>query len=161
MNNKDQSILITGESGASKTENNKKAISFLAYIAQGYATKDEVGIEQKIMDTNPILGTFGNAQTMRNYNSSRFGKFFKITFEAGRITGAFIEKYLLERSRVVNPNPNERNFHIFYQLLKGADEKLLESLSLTRRIDDYRILKNTSHVVPGVNDEKEFAITLK
>lgn len=161
MNNKNQSILITGESGAGKTENTKKAISFLAYAAQGYATGDSVSIEQKIVDTNPVLEAFGNAQTTRNYNSSRFGKFIKITFESGRITGAYIEKYLLERSRVTRPNPNERNYHIFYQLLKGADKALLDRLFLTNRINDYRMLRDTPHTVPGVDDAKEFVETLR
>ncbi|ELQ75323.1 Myosin class II heavy chain [Trachipleistophora hominis] len=161
MNGKNQSILITGESGAGKTENTKRAISFLAYVAQGCTASDGTSIEHKIVDTNPVLEAFGNAQTTRNYNSSRFGKFIKITFEGGRITGAYIEKYLLERSRVTRPGPNERNYHIFYQLLKGADSALRSALCLTGTISDYKILRNTPHSVPGVDDAKEFANTLR
>lgn len=160
INRKNQSILITGESGAGKTENTKRAISFLAYVAHGYNSNEQVTIEDKIINTNPILEAFGNAQTTRNYNSSRFGKFIKISFESGRITGATIEKYLLERSRVTKPNKDERNYHIFYQLLKSNREKLLTELHLTNDIQKYKILENTPLNVPGIDDTKEFQTTL-
>lgn len=170
LNRKNQSILITGESGAGKTENTKKVISFLAYIAGNGLDQSEYvanesdqvssSIEMKIIHTNPILETFGNARTLKNYNSSRFGKFIKIAFDSGRITGATIEKYLLERSRVTNPNEGERNYHIFYQLLNCKDPELLKSLDLVPDIKKYKILKNTVENIPGVNDADEFKNTL-
>jgi myosin heavy subunit len=118
-----QSVLITGESGAGKTENTKKVIQYLASIAGEKSTQKAMGtLEQQILQANPILESFGNAQTIRNNNSSRFGKFIRIEFNSGgTISGANIEKYLLEKSRVTHQTNKERNYHIFYQLIKGAD----------------------------------------
>ncbi|KRH94657.1 Myosin class II heavy chain [Pseudoloma neurophilia] len=161
LNRKNQSILITGESGAGKTENTKKVISFLAYIAQGHIPENDLSIESKIIHTNPILEAFGNAQTVRNFNSSRFGKFIKITFDSGRITGATIEKYLLERSRVTKPNLYERNYHIFYQLLKSNNTELLKKLNLVPDIKKYNILQHTPLNVPGIDDAVDFQKTLE
>lgn len=161
LNRKNQSLLITGESGAGKTENTKKVISFLAYIAQSKTTDDKMSIESKIIHTNPILEAFGNAQTVRNFNSSRFGKFIKIAFESGRITGATIEKYLLERSRLTKPNENERNFHFFYQLIKSNNLDLLKELKLKPDTKCYNILKNTPCNIPGIDDSLEFKKTLE
>ena len=113
-----QSILITGESGAGKTENTKKVIQYMAAIA------GRVGggkLEEQIIQANPILESFGNAKTIRNNNSSRFGKFIEIQFnQAGFICGASIASYLLEKSRVVSQGGVERGFHIFYQLIAGG-----------------------------------------
>ncbi|KAI7064782.1 hypothetical protein KC352_g43231, partial [Hortaea werneckii] len=130
-----QSILVTGESGAGKTENTKKVIQYLAAVAtsdnhgvtprsrrisENRPTSREGGqhsnLSEQILRANPILEAFGNAQTVRNHNSSRFGKFIRIEFtRSGQIAGAFIDWYLLEKSRVVKVNGSERNYHIFYQ----------------------------------------------
>lgn len=125
----DQSILCTGESGAGKTENTKKVIQYLAYVAaskpKSNATPSPALIigelEQQLLQANPILEAFGNAKTVKNDNSSRFGKFIRINFDAsGYIAGANIETYLLEKSRAIRQAKDERTFHIFYQLLAGA-----------------------------------------
>lgn len=107
-----QAILISGESGAGKTEATKQCFNFLAEIAGS-----ELQLEQKILNANPILEAFGNAKTLRNNNSSRFGRWTEINFSCkGQIIGASIENYLLEKSRVVHQNSGERNYHIFYQV---------------------------------------------
>lgn len=167
-NMEDQSILVTGESGAGKTENTKKVIQYLAAIAgesgavaqrrnQSRATNGSVSFEQQILQANPILEAFGNAQTVRNNNSSRFGKFIRIEFgKSGQIAGASIEWYLLEKSRVIHQSPKERNYHIFYQLLNGANKELLDSLLLSSNVNDYVYLKGSSKSINGVNDSEEF-----
>jgi myosin protein heavy chain len=132
----DQSILCTGESGAGKTENTKKVIQYLAYVAASKpkssalmpaSNNDSLSfgeLEQQLLKANPILEAFGNAKTVKNDNSSRFGKFIRINFDAsGYIAGANIETYLLEKARVIRQTPDERTFHIFYQLLTGASQE--------------------------------------
>lgn len=154
----DQSILVTGESGAGKTENTKKILQYLASITSD-SFEVSNNFEMKILQSNPVLESFGNAQTVRNNNSSRFGKFIKIEFDqSGKINGAFIEWYLLEKSRITNENRNERNYHIFYQLLKGTSQKDLESIYKLSSNDfaHYQILANSNHVIPGVDDAAEF-----
>ena len=153
---KDQSILVTGESGAGKTENTKKIIQYLAAITS--TNKGEHSFEEQILQANPILESFGNSQTLRNNNSSRFGKFIKIEFDSkGAIAGARIDWYLLEKSRVVKHSSNERNYHIFYQLLAGLSDKELSLLGLDRSPSTYNYLKEGNFTVPGVDDKKEFA----
>ncbi|XP_059642620.1 myosin-15 [Cornus florida] len=111
-----QSILVSGESGAGKTETTKLIMQYLTYIG-GRAASDDRSVEQQVLESNPLLEAFGNARTVRNDNSSRFGKFVEIQFDAnGRISGAAIRTYLLERSRVVQITDPERNYHCFYQL---------------------------------------------
>jgi myosin protein heavy chain len=127
---KNQSMLITGESGAGKTENTKKVIQYLAHIAGRGGTEGK--LEKKLLQANPLLEALGNAKTTKNNNSSRFGKFIKITFDkAGYISGASIVSYLLEKSRVVHQGKDERSFHIFYQMMAGMppDEKAKYSLT--------------------------------
>ena len=120
-----QSLLITGESGAGKTENTKKVIQYLASVAGTAGGATQGKLEQQILQTNPLLEAFGNAKTIRNNNSSRFGKFIRIEFGSdGKIVGCTIDNYLLEKSRVVRHGPKERNFHIFYQLIEGAPAAL-------------------------------------
>lgn len=152
----DQSILITGESGAGKTENTKRVIQYLSAITSG-TNKD--GIDKKILQTNPVLESFGNAQTVRNNNSSRFGKFVRIEFsESGAISGASIEWYLLEKSRVIVQTSSERNYHIFYQLLSGAPESLKQKLLIDPAATpaDFAYLEKSAHKIQGVDDAAEF-----
>jgi myosin heavy chain 9/10/11/14 len=141
---KNQSILITGESGAGKTESTKRAIQFLVhqslkakgkfiqiFMIDGDSKEFYSHLEEQILATNPILEAFGNAQTVRNNNSSRFGKFVRIEFDkGGKIHGARIERYLLEKSRVIHRSQGERSFHIFYQI--------------TSKLDDFEYLKGSS-----------------
>merc|ERR1711988_1920398 len=120
-NGKNQSMLITGESGAGKTENTKKVIAYLALVAtSGGSKKDKkVSLEDQIVATNPIMESWGNAKTSRNDNSSRFGKFIRIHFtQAGKLCGCDIESNLLEKSRITQQQEVERSYHIFYQLLQ-------------------------------------------
>jgi myosin heavy subunit len=130
-NNRNQAIVISGESGAGKTENAKIAMKFLTSLSESgseVVVDPTERIEEKIMACNPILESFGNAKTVRNDNSSRFGKYVRIIVnsESRRIKGAAINNYLLEKSRVVGPGPQERNYHVFYSLLKGATKEQLE-----------------------------------
>ncbi|CAB1433374.1 unnamed protein product, partial [Pleuronectes platessa] len=129
----DQSILCTGESGAGKTENTKKVIQYLAHVASSHKTKKDQNsfvlthgeLEKQLLQANPILEAFGNGKTVKNDNSSRFGKFIRINFDVnGYIVGANIETYLLEKSRAIRQAKDERTFHIFYYLLTGAGDKL-------------------------------------
>jgi len=124
-------LTTSGESGAGKTENTKIVIQYLASIAgngsNGFGTDftQKSTLETQILQANPILEAFGNAQTIRNNNSSRFGKFIRIAFNRnGDIRGAFIDWYLLETSRVHTQTLEERNYHIFYQLLNAADQNI-------------------------------------
>jgi myosin protein heavy chain len=155
-----QSMLITGESGAGKTENTKKVIQYLATIA-GQVASEQIGtLEQQILEANPILEAFGNAKTLRNDNSSRFGKFIRVQFNAGGIIcGANIDTYLLERNRVVWQAKGERSFHIFYQLCAGASIEMKKKYSLGPP-ETFGYLAGSGCVnVPGVDDRKEFAHT--
>ncbi|KAK9455890.1 P-loop containing nucleoside triphosphate hydrolase protein [Dipodascopsis uninucleata] len=151
-----QSILVTGESGAGKTENTKKVIQYLAAVTAS-TTDSSVAFEKKIIQANPILEAFGNSQTVRNNNSSRFGKFIKIGFnESGQISGAHIDWYLLEKSRVVTQSSSERNYHIFYQLLAGASANMRQQFLLDGTLNDYEYIRYSNKSIPGVSDKEEF-----
>ena len=155
-----QAIVISGESGSGKTENAKRAMKFLTSLGavQPKSGKvDDVPIEQKILDTNPVLEGFGNAKTVRNNNSSRFGKYVLLyyTQSKGEILGARVKNYLLEKSRIVGPAAGERNYHAFYQLLRGADDSLLNELGLINpatkqrmTLYDFNYMKNGADVDP-------------
>lgn len=152
-NNASQSILITGESGAGKTETTKFVMKYLAGMAGG------TGMEDRILQTNPILEAFGNAKTVYNNNSSRFGKLIEIYFNKSRaISGALIQTYLLEKSRVVHQLPDERGYHIFYQLCRGADPQEREACLLpTDPLDTYVYLNQSGcSLIPGVDDAAQF-----
>ena len=141
-NSKNQSMLITGESGAGKTENTKKVIAYLAAVAVPPKKKGEdskkVSLEDQIVATNPILESYGNAKTSRNDNSSRFGKFIRIHFNgAGKLAGCDIESYLLEKSRITQQQEVERSYHIFYQLLQPFVPTMKAKCLLTDDIYDY------------------------
>jgi len=118
-------------------------------------------LEQQILQANPILEAFGNAQTVRNNNSSRFGKFIRIEFtRQGQIAGAYIDWYLLEKSRVVKQGAGERNYHIFYQVLRGARKEIRDELLLSGNVDDYAYTKASNKSISGVNDHDEFQALL-
>ncbi|KAI1876072.1 uncharacterized protein JN550_001568 [Neoarthrinium moseri] len=157
-----QSILVTGESGAGKTENTKKVIQYLAAVARSESPVKGRGqhsnLSQQILRANPILEAFGNAQTVRNNNSSRFGKFIRIEFtRTGAIAGAFIDWYLLEKSRVVHINSQERNYHIFYQLLTGADRGMRQDYLLgNMEVEDFAYTRDGHHTITGVSDMDEW-----
>ena len=158
-NHKDQSILVTGESGAGKTENTKKIIQYLSSITSMDNTTrhDNHTIDTKILQANPILESFGNAKTIKNNNSSRFGKFIKIYFSSeGIINGANIDYYLLEKSRVVSQSEEERNYHIFYQFIKGFEKSKLKSFGLTNDVKCYNYLSGSKIDIPNTDDAKDF-----
>lgn len=154
-----QSILITGESGAGKTENTKKVIQYMACVAGRVGGGGK--LEEQVLQANPVLESFGNAKTTRNNNSSRFGKFVEIHFNAaGFISGASMVSYLLEKSRVVRQAKNERSFHIFYQLLAGATSEQKTALFLEKP-SNYEFLKGSEcFTVKGVDDAEELKATL-
>uniref|UniRef100_A0A0N5AQ97 Myosin head n=1 Tax=Syphacia muris TaxID=451379 RepID=A0A0N5AQ97_9BILA len=163
-----QSMLITGESGAGKTENTKKVISYFATVGATQqavkkgktSSKKKATIEDQIVQTNPVLEAFGNAKTVRNNNSSRFGKFIRIHFNSvGKLAGADIEHYLLEKSRVIKQAPGERSYHIFYQIMSGQIKGLKEKLFLTKDIRSYRFVSQAEITIDGVNDKEEMQIT--
>ncbi|XP_027547776.1 myosin-10 isoform X3 [Neopelma chrysocephalum] len=171
----DQSILCTGESGAGKTENTKKVIQYLAHVASSHKgrkdhnippespkpVKHQGELERQLLQANPILESFGNAKTVKNDNSSRFGKFIRINFDVtGYIVGANIETYLLEKSRAVRQAKDERTFHIFYQLLAGAGEHLKSDL-LLEGFNNYRFLSNGYIPIPGQQDKDNFQETME
>uniref|UniRef100_A0A7N9DDY6 Myosin IB n=1 Tax=Macaca fascicularis TaxID=9541 RepID=A0A7N9DDY6_MACFA len=152
---KDQCILITGESGAGKTEASKLVMSYVAAVCGKGAEVNQV--KEQLLQSNPVLEAFGNAKTVRNDNSSRFGKYMDIEFDfKGDPLGGVISNYLLEKSRVVKQPRGERNFHVFYQLLSGASEELLNKLKLERDFSRYNYLSLDSAKVNGVDDAANF-----
>ncbi|CAO2590892.1 Myh6 [Lemmus lemmus] len=161
-----QSILITGESGAGKTVNTKRVIQYFASIAAiGDRKKENPNankgtLEDQIIQANPALEAFGNAKTVRNDNSSRFGKFIRIHFGAtGKLASADIETYLLEKSRVIFQLKAERNYHIFYQILSNKKPELLDMLLLTNNPYDYAFVSQGEVSVASIDDSEELLAT--
>eukprot|EP00064_Thunnus_orientalis_P018476 superscaffoldBa00004273_g18575 len=160
-----QSILITGESGAGKTVNTKRVIQYFASIAAGGfkrdpAAKDKGTLEDQIIQANPALEAFGNAKTIRNDNSSRFGKFIRIHFDTrGKLASADIETYLLEKSRVTFQLRAERDYHIFYQILSNKKPEILEMLLITNNPYDYAFISQGETTVASIDDADELMAT--
>eukprot|EP01125_Pyxidicula_operculata_P021063 TRINITY_DN7981_c0_g1_i1.p1 TRINITY_DN7981_c0_g1~~TRINITY_DN7981_c0_g1_i1.p1 ORF type:complete len:1056 (-),score=257.32 TRINITY_DN7981_c0_g1_i1:84-3071(-) len=154
-----QCVIISGESGAGKTEATKIIMSYIAYVSTSAVGVDK--IKQMLLESNPLLEAFGNARTLRNDNSSRFGKYMEIHFELnGAPVGGKITNYLLEKSRVTNVGEGERNFHIFYQMLEGLDSSTLSKYYLTKSPKDYKFLSKSSiSKIPNVDDSTEFRLT--
>nr|XP_026653259.1 myosin heavy chain, skeletal muscle, adult [Zonotrichia albicollis] len=163
-----QSILITGESGAGKTVNTKRVIQYFATIAaSGDKKKEEQSsgkmqgtLEDQIISANPLLEAFGNAKTVRNDNSSRFGKFIRIHFGAtGKLASADIETYLLEKSRVTFQLKAERSYHIFYQIMSNKKPELIDMLLITTNPYDYQFVSQGEITVASINDQEELMAT--
>ncbi|XP_067571640.1 myosin-3 [Pseudorca crassidens] len=161
-----QSILITGESGAGKTVNTKRVIQYFATIAatgdlaKKKDSKMRGTLEDQIISANPLLEAFGNAKTVRNDNSSRFGKFIRIHFgTTGKLASADIETYLLEKSRVTFQLKAERSYHIFYQILSNKKPELIELLLITTNPYDYPFISQGEILVGSIDDAEELLAT--
>ncbi|XP_044215361.1 myosin IEb [Thunnus albacares] len=160
IDSENQCVIISGESGAGKTVAAKYIMSYVSKVSGG---GDKVQhVKDIILQSNPLLEAFGNAKTVRNNNSSRFGKYFEIQFSRGGAPdGGKISNFLLEKSRVVSQNPGERNFHIYYQLLTGANGAQRENLGVTTPDYYYYLNQSGTYTVEDVNDKKEFSDTME
>ncbi|XP_068586062.1 myosin IEb isoform X2 [Cebidichthys violaceus] len=160
IDNENQCVIISGESGAGKTVAAKFIMSYVSKVSGG---GDKVQhVKDIILQSNPLLEAFGNAKTVRNNNSSRFGKYFEIQFSRGGAPdGGKISNFLLEKSRIVSQNPGERSFHIYYQMLEGATKEQRENLGVTT--PDYYFYLNQSgtYTVEDMNDKKDFSETME
>jgi len=161
-----QSMLITGESGAGKTENTKKVLSYFANVGATTSKKDtgvkKPNLEDQIVETNPPLEAYGNAKTTRNDNSSRFGKFIRTHFAPnGKLSGADIEVYLLEKARVIDQTPVERGYHIFYQMMSDQVDYIKKLCKLTNDIYDYPYQCKGQVVVQSIDDKEDMEFTHK
>jgi myosin heavy subunit len=149
--------LLTGESGAGKTETTKLVLQYLSTMAGSTASRGAVSVETQILDSNPLLEGFGNAKTVRNNNSSRFGKYMEVNFnDRNAIRGCNVIAYLLEKTRVVMQTPTERNYHSFYMLVAGASKELRQELGL-RPAEQFNYLSQSGCLeIPGRSDVDEF-----
>ncbi|XP_053723705.1 myosin, heavy chain 7B, cardiac muscle, beta a isoform X1 [Synchiropus splendidus] len=169
-NRENQSMLITGESGAGKTVNTKRVIQYFAIVAalgetsakkaQGPATKTGGTLEDQIIEANPAMEAFGNAKTLRNDNSSRFGKFIRIHFgPSGKLASSDIDIYLLEKSRVIFQQPGERSYHIYYQIMSQKKPELLDMLLVSSNPYDYHFCSQGVTTVENMDDGQELMAT--
>ncbi|KAF3500010.1 hypothetical protein F2Q69_00041424 [Brassica cretica] len=155
---KSNSILVSGESGAGKTETTKMLMRYLAYLG-GRAVTEGRTVEQQVLESNPVLEAFGNAKTVRNNNSSRFGKFVEIQFDKqGRISGAAVRTYLLERSRVCQISDPERNYHCFY-LLCAAPQEEIEKYKLGHPKTFHYLNQSKCFELVGISDAHDYIAT--
>jgi len=154
-----QCILVSGESGAGKTEAAKRLLEYIAATSSssgGGATASRSPIHEKLLGSNPLLEAFGNAKTVRNDNSSRFGKWINVHFDRkGTIAGAEIKTYLLEKARVIHQTAGERNYHIFFQLFAAKDDPLIKGLGVQDQ-KQYRYTQNCRATAPGIDDKACF-----
>merc|ERR1719284_882844 len=149
---RDQALVISGESGAGKTETAKITMRYLTSVSRTDAAQG-ARIQDKIINSSPILESFGNASTVRNINSSRFGKYNEMAFNrVGSLVGASIKTFLLESSRVVSQQEGERNYHVFYQMLEGLDDAALDNLKLNSSTR-YRLLSIGGDRVSSIKSE--------
>ncbi|KAK3138149.1 hypothetical protein QOZ80_5AG0365180 [Eleusine coracana subsp. coracana] len=155
---KSNSILVSGESGAGKTETTKMLMRYLAFLGGRSKTEGRT-VEQQVLESNPVLEAFGNAKTVRNNNSSRFGKFVEIQFgKAGKISGAAIRTYLLERSRVCQINSPERNYHCFYFICAAPSEDI-KRYKLADPSSFHYLNQSTCVKLDGISDAEEYLAT--
>ncbi|XP_068688023.1 unconventional myosin-Ie-like isoform X1 [Montipora foliosa] len=160
IDQENQCVIISGESGAGKTVCAKFIMNYLAKVSGGGPSVQK--IKDVILESNPLLEAFGNAKTVRNNNSSRFGKYVEIQFtRGGQPDGGKISNFLLEKSRVVSQNPSERNFHIFYQLITGSTNEEKGLLGLTEPSYYYYLNQSGTYSVDGTDDVKEYEETRK
>ncbi|XP_020611353.1 unconventional myosin-XV-like isoform X2 [Orbicella faveolata] len=153
-----QAIIISGESGAGKTESNRLLVEFLAAVSQTHGSL----VTKQIVEATPLLESFGNAKTMKNDNSSRFGKYLEIFYDGdGKISGGRVSEYLLERSRIVGQANGERNYHIFYEMLCGLPEEQKQKFSLTTAADFMYLNQGKASVIPNRKEEFHFQQVIK
>jgi len=158
IDNENQCVIISGESGAGKTVAAKFIMDYISKISGGGDRATHV--KNVVKYSNPLLEAFGNAKTVRNNNSSRFGKYVEILFNAGQPAGGQISNFLLEKSRVVSQNAGERNFHIFYQMCLAADQEIKDNCGITD-IDYYGYLNTTDPHVDGTDDRQDWVEVLE
>ncbi|XP_077175780.1 unconventional myosin-Ie-like isoform X4 [Paroedura picta] len=159
IDGENQCVIISGESGAGKTVAAKYIMGYVSKVSGGGPKVQHV--KDIILKSNPLLEAFGNAKTVRNNNSSRFGKYFEIQFSrGGEPDGGKISNFLLEKSRVVSQNPGERSFHIYYQLLEGATPEQRENLGITTPDYYYYLNQSAAYKVDDMSDHQEFQETL-
>uniref|UniRef100_A0A6Q2Z9U0 Myosin motor domain-containing protein n=1 Tax=Esox lucius TaxID=8010 RepID=A0A6Q2Z9U0_ESOLU len=166
IDKENQSVLITGESGAGKTVNTKRVIQYFATIAVSGGEKKKAdpgkmqgSLEDQIIAANPLLEAYGNAKTVRNDNSSRFGKFIRIHFQGPKLAKADIETYLLEKSRVTFQLPDERGYHIFFQMMTGHKPEIVEMSLITTNPYDFPMCSQGQIAVASINDKEELDAT--
>ncbi|XP_077187650.1 unconventional myosin-If isoform X2 [Paroedura picta] len=159
IDGENQCVIISGESGAGKTVAAKYIMGYISKVSGGGEKVQHV--KDIILQSNPLLEAFGNAKTVRNNNSSRFGKYFEIQFSrGGEPDGGKISNFLLEKSRVVSQNESERNFHVYYQLIEGASQHQKQNLGLMNPDYYYYLNQSETYKVDGTDDRSEFQDTM-